>query len=485
MHAATGTEFHAGASAVPLMNIDRLALDKFDNNQREWLGKMLDPQKRYQIGMLISTMLGGDPKFMPDPLAGSYNLVHVMKFHSGQVAALRQVNLGTSMFPDEKTQNEVNVTRLVAERTAIPVACVHYAKLTEDPNETGTKDLDTDDLRPYILMQYLEHNNDMGNALNTPGLNNEDPLVLNQELDPMKLQRLYRLAANVLLDLSRLDFDAIGSPQQIDDDSWRITGRPLTRRMNELVATGGCRRADLPQSVFTSTPEYFVALAQLHITHLASQQHGAYSDELDCTQKYVARLLFRKLMAGRVPSRDKFKLWCDDFRPTNILLRGEDIAGVIDWEFAYAAPAEFSCAPPWWLLLQRPENWEAGWSDWKDKYENALVTFLKAMTEAEDAAIASERLTEEQRLSQKMRESWDNGDFWVMYCLQTDYAFDLIFWHGIFPCHYESCKDFKAAWEIAWSSLDDKEKDEARRFASDQARKKSERKASYSIVTAA
>jgi hypothetical protein len=30
------------------------------------------------------------------------------------------------------------------------------------------------------------------------------------------------------------------------------------------------------------------------------------------------------------------------------------LAGVVDWEFTYAAPAEFSYAPPWWLLIEKP-----------------------------------------------------------------------------------------------------------------------------------
>ncbi|OAQ99366.1 hypothetical protein LLEC1_07137 [Akanthomyces lecanii] len=461
------TKDHTGALAVPQMKVDRLVHAMFREKQRQWLDKMLDRAKRKQIGHLVSKLWDGVPRHMPDPQGGSYNLAHIMEFDSNQAAVLRQVNLGTSMFPDEKTTNEVNVMQLVADRTTIPVACVQCAKLTEDPIEKGTKDLDTYDLRPFILMEYLPHNTDMGRALNTPELSEEQPPVLNPKLDPTELKKLCRLAARALLDLWKLEFDAIGSPELIEEAPCRVTRRPLTRRMNELVAMGGCRRADLPQLAFTSTQKYFVALAQLHIDHLAYQQNDAFSDELDCTRKYAARLLFRRMMNSREPSacdEGPFKLWCDDFRPTNILLSGDNIAGVIDWEFAYAAPAEFSCAPPWWLLLQRPEDWEAGWGDWTEKFEVALGTFLEAMTEAEDAAIASESLAEGQRLSRRMRESWENGDFWVMYCLQTDYAFDLVFWNGIFPRHHGSCEDFETAWRKAWSLLTEEEKQGAMRF---------------------
>jgi hypothetical protein len=51
-----------------------------------------------------------------------------------------------------------------------------------------------------------------------------------------------------------------------------------------------------------------------------------------------------------------FKIWCDDLRPANVLLNKDMyIASVVDWEFTYAAPAELSYAPPWWLLIEKSE----------------------------------------------------------------------------------------------------------------------------------
>lgn len=83
-----------------------------------------------------------------------------------------------------------------------------------------------------------------------------------------------------------------------------------------------------------------------------------------------------------------------------------EVVGVIDWEFTYAAPAEFSSAPPWWLLLEQPEYWPDGLEAWTEVYENRLHTFLKVLTEREDTLIRSGRLDEEQRLSGPMRASW-------------------------------------------------------------------------------
>lgn len=45
----------------------------------------------------------------------------------------------------------------------------------------------------------------------------------------------------------------------------------------------------------------------------------------------------------------------------NILLDDDmNIVAVIDWEFTYS--------PPWWLLLEMPEEWPHGILDWTKKY---------------------------------------------------------------------------------------------------------------------
>lgn len=129
-----------------------------------------------------------------------------------------------------------------------------------------------------------------------------------------------------------------------------------------------------------------------------------------------------------------FKFWCDDLRPSNILLDANmDIVAVIDWEFSYAAPAEYTFAPPWWLLIEQPEYWDAGFDDWLENYERRLATFLKAMADCEDERIAAGRLGEEQRLSGKMRASWASGDFWTVYAARRNFAFDTVFWKKLDP----------------------------------------------------
>jgi hypothetical protein len=175
----------------------------------------------------------------------------------------------------------------------------------------------------------------------------------------------------------------------------------------------------------------------------------------DCRNKYVARQLFRQLAKqGRLstfgfaednwsaqaktrsskllpaPSNsDSFRLYGDDFRPGNILINdANEVVSVIDWEFTYSAPTQFVLDPPWWLLLDTPEMWDAGIDDWVKKYEFRLETWLSAMKEAEKSADSESRYTEFP-LSAYMRESWETGRFWVTYAARKSWAFDTIFWN--------------------------------------------------------
>jgi hypothetical protein len=109
----------------------------------------------------------------------------------------------------------------------------------------------------------------------------------------------------------------------------------------------------------------------------------------------------------------------------------DDLVAVIDWEFTYSAPVEFSLAPPWWLLIEQPQYWPGGIDAWATAYEPRLQTFLAVLREHEDAHIQSGRLEEQHRLSVQMRRSWESGDFWVAYAARKGLAFDDVFWRHL------------------------------------------------------
>lgn len=116
------------------------------------------------------------------------------------------------------------------------------------------------------------------------------------------------------------------------------------------------------------------------------------------------------------------------------------IAGVVDWEFTYAAPAEFSYAPPWWLLIERPEFWPNGIDDWASVFNN--------------------RLREDQRLSSHMQQNWDSGKFWIVYAALHSFAFDAIYWQKIDPLFFEAAQSPEMAWKERLGLLDEKEKED-------------------------
>jgi len=63
------------------------------------------------------------------------------------------------------------------------------------------------------------------------------------------------------------------------------------------------------------------------------------------------------------------------------------LSAVIDWEYTYAAPVEFTFSPLWWPILEMPEYWPGGLSDWAVTYEPRFMTFLRILEKREEAAM--------------------------------------------------------------------------------------------------
>ncbi|OQE18560.1 hypothetical protein PENFLA_c021G05343 [Penicillium flavigenum] len=280
-------------------------------------------------------------------------------------------------------------------------------------------------------------------ALNTPGCPVEDRGMLDPDIDKGRLELLYSQLARILLQLSMPSLARIGSLSQIDKFTWDVTRRPLTMNMSELVRIGGLPQSKLPDlnATFDTSSSYMEALANINIEHLVHQRNDSVKSADDCRRKFVARQLFRKLarenkLTNPLLEKGPFRIWCDDLWPANVLLSENPtkIAGVVDWEFIYAAPVEFSFAPPW-------------------------------CDEGEDTAIQQGLLREDQRLSGPMYESWESGDFWIMYAATHSFAFDEIYWHKIDPRFFGPTKDkdlegVEGAWKERLCLLDDEGKEE-------------------------
>ncbi|PGH05709.1 hypothetical protein AJ79_06725 [Helicocarpus griseus UAMH5409] len=172
--------------------------------------------------------------------------------------------------------------------------------------------------------------------------------------------------------------------------------------------------------------------------HFLAQQNDAIDSEADCHKKFIARCLFSKDVQRMQFSEGPFQLYCDDFRPSNVLVDIENvrIAAAIDWEYTYVAPVEFSHVAPWWLLLQAPEDWESDLAEFIARYMPRFHLFIDALRAAESDVISDGKLNDSQRLSLQMEKSLDNKLFWV--CLAARYSsmFDDIYWTFIHEAYY-------------------------------------------------
>ncbi len=67
---------------------------------------------------------------------------------------------------------------------------------------------------------------------------NPDPnltSVLDPNISKTVLSNFYRKAARCLLQISRLSFDRIGSLSKNKDLTFSVTGRPLSKNMNDML----------------------------------------------------------------------------------------------------------------------------------------------------------------------------------------------------------------------------------------------------------
>ncbi|RAH74899.1 phosphotransferase family protein [Aspergillus aculeatinus CBS 121060] len=353
------------------MRFDDAAWEASETISDSWVAGLFQPDTLRAIGDFMIKHRRGVPIELCQPRAGTFNVSFRMKFEDGGSALIRFPKPGTTMFPEEKVRNEVATMRYIQEHTSIPVPFVLHR---------GTREESPLGLGPFILMEYVEHAMDLGEALNTPTLGVDDRPVLDPAIDVGKLEMFFGQLADILLQLSRCSLSRIGSLMQVDYFTWEPKHRPLSMGMNELVRLGTLPRSKLPTTTFETASNYFQALANLHCEHLYHQRNDAVDSADDCRRRFVARRLFSRLAGekgGRLASsrtdHGPFTLWCDDLRPSNILLNERlQIVGVVDWEFTYAAPVQFSQALPWWLLLEQPEYWSDGVEAWERIFESRL-----------------------------------------------------------------------------------------------------------------
>lgn len=221
----------------------------------------------------------------------------------------------------EKTSDELLVIGFITPRTQIPTAQI----LSTGMWECG----------PYIVSVHVE-GVQLSKCLKDP-ISNVNP------------GQAYRGMADMLLGPYKLQSPRIGAIGY-NGGNWKVTKRPLTFNMNEIVRVGNFPPKRFVEGSFQNASEYFQELANHQFLHLKHQRNNAFKDEHDCRKKYIARCLFLKITREIRTEKGPFRLYCDDFRPSNVLVASESdvpIKAIIDWEFTYIAPVEFFHAAPW------------------------------------------------------------------------------------------------------------------------------------------
>ncbi|TVY90417.1 hypothetical protein LAWI1_G007253 [Lachnellula willkommii] len=422
--------------------LDNLAWDKNDEASEISQQRLRRRDTCELAASLAGQKFGRKATFGPPLIIGGYNILYKVQVEG--MASDIYVRLPCPdwvQFPIEKTLQEGATARYIEQHTQIPVPKVFYY---------GGKS----DLGPFMILQHVENRGLMINRMKVPNPDPDVTAVLDPHISETVLSNLYGKAARCLLQISRLSFNRIGSLSENDDNTFSVTGRPLSKNMNDMLQLANIPRAVLPleNKTYSTTDEWYVALAEMHMAQLIFQHNDLVTTEDDCRNKYVARQLFRRLAKDHrlsifgfaddgwssqskrwssqlspAPSNlASFRLWADDFRPGNILIDdSDDIAAVIDWELTYAGPTQFTLDCPWWLLLDVPESWNPDIDDWTTVYSLRLQTWLSAMEKAEKDT-GSETLPF--LLSTHMRESWATGRFWLNYAARNSWAFDTVFW---------------------------------------------------------
>ncbi|KAF2845583.1 phosphotransferase enzyme family protein-like protein [Plenodomus tracheiphilus IPT5] len=397
---------------------DEIAEAEADGECKAWLIKVLGAKE--EIVAFVSSRRPGCPEGEFDEyLRGSFNFCISVKFNDGgPKSIIRFPKPGHTLTArrEEKVKNEVRVLEYLREKTSLPVPRVTSWGITEESPKM---------LGPFIIMDRVEGTS-LTTLLKQPI---KDEVLMRDDIDASKLDYVYEQLAEFVVELSRLDFSAIGAiAKNPDTDQWSASERPFTYNMNEMAVTVSQYPVNtFPASPFKTTKAFLDYQSDENLTHLRVQRNLASNAE-DAKRRYIARHRFRELIPKFCKDNNgPFKLFCDDLQPSNMLADPETykVHAILDWEFTHAMPAQFSCDPPWWLILKGPDMWLENYSmkEFVDHYEPKLKQFLAALERIE-----ARSQSDEPRLSPRMRESWASGQFWFDYGIRKSLDVDDIYW---------------------------------------------------------
>lgn len=249
-----------------------------------WKKTLYNKELYYEIVRKVKEhRMGGDALEICAPQRGAFNVYYRIRFAAGAGAMIRFPIPSYFKYAEEKLLAEIAVMRYISDNTTIPLPFVlHYGMKEESPGGLG----------PFIIMEWVENAGDVVDVLNTPGLRYEDPPVLDPHIDEEKLEHMCSQMADILLQLCKCNFTAIGSLGFRDEeDDPEVTTRPLSLNIAQLANFGRVPHFELPSTTmtFTSSSSYYCALADMHLQQLSFQRNQAIDSADDCRKKYIAR----------------------------------------------------------------------------------------------------------------------------------------------------------------------------------------------------
>ncbi|KAM3484423.1 hypothetical protein MY8738_002275 [Beauveria namnaoensis] len=305
------------------MDRDDLAWENSDKEVESWERSLHNAETYRAVARLILRYRPGEAKELHTPIQGGYNIAFRLQFKDGSSALMRiprkgsfttsangttniantEYYIGIVRFPEEKISYEVATMRYVAANTTIPVPRIyHHGTGAENPTGLG----------PFIIMDYIDHERTMSDALKDPLLTHDEPHSLDDNISEPKLRFLYGQMANILLQLSTLSFTQIGSLVQDKNGLNSTSGRPLIQNMNSLVEFAGVPPKLLPSQPFTTSKQWYSAMADMHMLQITLQRNDAIldgedaRDKLDLLSEHEAATMddFIKLKLEELQSRE-------------------------------------------------------------------------------------------------------------------------------------------------------------------------------------
>ncbi|KAI9760397.1 MAG: hypothetical protein M4579_001693 [Chaenotheca gracillima] len=371
-----------------------------------WLGDHFDPDKKFTS--LASQHRDGQRCVTGRCFFGSFHICVRVVFDDGVDWIVRLPIPTRLLDPDGHTEREVAILQYLRDNTAIPIpAVIAY----------GFNDTSSSELGPYIITKFA-HGIPLTDWFKDRA---SKETRLKPHIEEEKIVKVYKQAASIILELTSIDFSAIGtlSLRKGKHRTWSIESSPWTTTLHEAERNHGIH----PQATdgpFENSKEWVSYVANHHEQIIrGDHDNPRQNEDLESLRQF--RELIPRFISSN-PCQGHFKLHCDDFGAGNMLVDNNyNIVGLGDWEFTYAAPPEYQCCLASWLILSKPYDWSL--EDY-NIYSVQLKRFLEILEEEENQRSSMDLDLRGVRLSSVIRKGWEDGTFWFVLCTRSGIFFD-------------------------------------------------------------